>query len=150
MEWDPSLKKPFIGVFSAATYNLGPETVCKPHLDFANVPFGFCSITSLGSFDWKKGGHFVLWDCKLVIQFRPGSTIHVRSAIVTHSNLGISKGEKRYSFTQYTAGGLVRWLDNECQTWNQYAKKLGKKKAQALEEERRDQWINGLDIMGSL
>ena len=35
----------------------------------ANLPFGYCVVTELGEFDARKGGHLVLWDCKMVIEF---------------------------------------------------------------------------------
>ncbi|KAJ7231193.1 hypothetical protein C8J57DRAFT_1533803 [Mycena rebaudengoi] len=46
---NPHLKWPFLnGIFSACTFNL-------EHRDFANLAFGWCAITALGNFDWKKG-----------------------------------------------------------------------------------------------
>jgi hypothetical protein len=51
---------------------------------------------------------------KLVIEFPPGRSIIIPSACITHGNLPISKLENHISMTQYTAGGLVRWLDYRC------------------------------------
>ncbi|KAJ7747100.1 hypothetical protein B0H14DRAFT_3514146 [Mycena olivaceomarginata] len=70
------------GIFSACTFNLGPRTCALGHRDFANLAFGLCAITTLGDFDYKPGGHLVLWDCKLVIEFPPGCTILVPSAAI--------------------------------------------------------------------
>jgi hypothetical protein len=106
-EHDPLLEHNFpSSIFAATTYNLGPKTVCFKHTDFANLPFGWCSVTALGSFDPKKGRHLILWDCHLVIKFPPGSTILLPSAILAHSNVSITSEERCYSFTQYTAGVL--------------------------------------------
>jgi hypothetical protein len=148
MQHDPALKKPFRSAFSAATYNLGPQTVCKPHVDFANVPFGMCAVTALGTFDSKKGGQLVLWDCRLIVEFPSGATILLPSAIVTHSNLPIQKGEKRYSFAQYTAGGLMRWVNNGFQTWKKYSSQLGEERAKGVQEKREGQWEYGLGLLG--
>ncbi|KAF8125540.1 hypothetical protein K438DRAFT_2002046 [Mycena galopus ATCC 62051] len=41
-----------------------------------------------------------------------GSTILIPSAILRHSNVGIAANERRYSFTQYSAAGMFRWVDN--------------------------------------
>ncbi|KAJ7727870.1 hypothetical protein B0H14DRAFT_3169419 [Mycena olivaceomarginata] len=41
-----------------------------------------------------------------------GSSIFIPSAIVRHSNVPIQSHETRSSFTQYTAGGLFRWVRN--------------------------------------
>ncbi|EDR05474.1 uncharacterized protein LACBIDRAFT_329780 [Laccaria bicolor S238N-H82] len=89
-------------VFASCCFNLGPQT---------------------------KGGHLVLWDLWLVIEFPARSTILVPSAAVTHSNTPIQPGERRYSFTQFTAGGLIRWVDYGFQKKEVYLDGL-------LEEER--------------
>jgi hypothetical protein len=109
----PFLRRNFqCSVFSAVTINFGPVTVTKPHTDPGNLSWGQCAITSLGEFDANLGGHLVLWDLGLVIHFPPSSTILIPSAILLHSNIKIQDGEKRYSVTQYTAGGLLRWVYN--------------------------------------
>ncbi|KAJ6564338.1 hypothetical protein B0H19DRAFT_874076, partial [Mycena capillaripes] len=56
-------------VFAAATFNFGPVTVTLPHLDIANLAWGWCTITPLGNFDPDKGGHLILWDLRLVILY---------------------------------------------------------------------------------
>ncbi|KAF7293279.1 hypothetical protein HMN09_01206800 [Mycena chlorophos] len=112
---DPTLTnpRPFTrSVFAAATFNLGPNVWTFKHRDVLNLPFGWCAITALGDFDHTKGGHLVLWDLKLVVQFPAGSTILIPSATLAHSNIPVGKDEHRASFTQYTAGGLFRLIDN--------------------------------------
>ncbi len=94
-------------IFATCTFNFGPRTICFEHMDSRNLPFGWCAITALGRFNPQKGGHFVLWDLKLVIEFPPGSTILIPSAVLCHSNTAISRKETRYSFTQYTVGGVI-------------------------------------------
>ncbi|KAI0696222.1 hypothetical protein C8T65DRAFT_710654 [Cerioporus squamosus] len=103
-------------VFAAATFNLGPRSVARVHTDDKNYAPGWCAIMALGDFDPKKGGHMVLWELKLVIEFPPGSVMYIPSAILSHSNTTIGEGEKRMSFTQFTAGGLFRWVDCGLQT----------------------------------
>ncbi|KAJ7715052.1 hypothetical protein B0H16DRAFT_1742268 [Mycena metata] len=105
-DYNPSLRCNFsrrISAFAAATLNFGPTT-------------GWCAITALGFFNPDVGGHLVLWDLKLIIRFPAGSTILIPSAILRHSNIGIAAGERCYSFTQYTAAGLFRWVDNNFRT----------------------------------
>ncbi|KAJ6573155.1 hypothetical protein DFH09DRAFT_1312405 [Mycena vulgaris] len=75
------------------------------HHDFANLAYGWRTITALGNFDYTKGRHLILWDCKLIIEFPPGTTILIPSAAIFHSNIPVAEGEHRYFFTQYTAGG---------------------------------------------
>ncbi|KJA13851.1 hypothetical protein HYPSUDRAFT_151075 [Hypholoma sublateritium FD-334 SS-4] len=110
---DPGLKRNFSNsMWAAATLNFGPKVFTKKHRDYANLPFGWCSVTALGDFDPTKGGHLVLWDLKLVIEFPAGSTILIPSAAISHSNTPIRAGERRSSFTQYSAGGLFRWVEH--------------------------------------
>ncbi|KAJ8083319.1 hypothetical protein PM082_009191 [Marasmius tenuissimus] len=77
---------------------------------------GFCAITPLspptGGYDYCCGGHLIVWDLKIVIEFPPGTTILLPSAIFRHSNVAIGKSEKRYSITQYSAGSLFRWVEH--------------------------------------
>ncbi|KIP02061.1 hypothetical protein PHLGIDRAFT_52988, partial [Phlebiopsis gigantea 11061_1 CR5-6] len=96
-------------VFPAASANFG-GVVCQEHADFGNKANGICPIWCGGSFDYRKGGHLVLRQLKLVIQFPPGSLICIPSATLRHGNTPIAKGETRVSFTQYAAGGLFRWV----------------------------------------
>ncbi|KAI0054952.1 hypothetical protein BV25DRAFT_1816303 [Artomyces pyxidatus] len=106
----PYLKRPFANsVFPTATFNLGPRAVTLPHRDAANVPYGWCAVTALGDYNPKLGGHIYLWELKMVVEFPPGSTILIPSAVITHGNTPIQEGETRQSFTQYCAGSLMRW-----------------------------------------
>lgn len=108
-------------IFPMTTINMGPETVTDAHKDGANLAAGWCAITALGNFDPKKGGRIVLAELGLSIVFPPGSTICIPSALITHYNTPIQKGETRYSITQYCSGHICRWLENgfltdiECQ-----------------------------------
>ncbi|KAI0040587.1 hypothetical protein FA95DRAFT_1502601, partial [Auriscalpium vulgare] len=107
---DSTLARPFLkSVFPAATFNFGPQALTVPHRDSRNVPYGWCSITALGNYNPKLGGHLILWDLKLIIEFPPGATILLPSALVTHSNTAIQEGETRQSFSQWCSGSLVRW-----------------------------------------
>ncbi|KAJ7738681.1 hypothetical protein DFH07DRAFT_966016 [Mycena maculata] len=72
--------------------------------------------SALGDFDPTTGGHFVLGDLKLVIEFPPGTLILIPSATLSHSNIPVRPGETRVSFTQFTSGGLFRYIDNGFRT----------------------------------
>ncbi|KAI0665414.1 hypothetical protein C8Q78DRAFT_986567 [Trametes maxima] len=103
-------------MFPAATFNFGPGAVCVEHVDCMNDACNWCHIAALGSFDPDHGGHFVLFDFKLVIRFPPGSSILIPSSIVCHANMSIRPGESRMSMTQYCAGGLMRWVETGFRT----------------------------------
>jgi hypothetical protein len=96
--------------FATLTFNIGPAACTKPHKDLMNLTWGWCAITSLGSYDHTKGGHLVLWDLKLAVEFPPYSTIFIPSAVLSHSNTAIGSSERRSSVTQYNSAGLFRWV----------------------------------------
>jgi hypothetical protein len=109
-ESDPDLCLNFSNSsYPMATFNLG-SAVTIGHTDFLNMPGSSCAISSVGDFDPKKGGHLVLFDFGIFIEFPPGSTILLPSGCLRHGNTAISPGETRYSMTQYFPGGLARWV----------------------------------------
>jgi hypothetical protein len=103
-------------------------------------------VTALGAFDYKKGGHLILWDCHLVIEFPPGCTILLPSAILMHSNTSILPKETRYSFTQYTAGGLFRWVENGFQKSSEFYASLSDKGLEAQRVKDAARWEFGLSL----
>ncbi|KAJ6522142.1 hypothetical protein DFH09DRAFT_938513, partial [Mycena vulgaris] len=143
----PSLRPNFLGsVFAACTFNFGPRAICAPHLDFANLSWGWCAITALGDFDPDVGGHLILWDLRLVIRFPPGATILLPSALIRHSNVPVGPREHRYSFVQYTAGGLFRWVRNGFKTDEDWEASASQEQLQAREEESRSRWQQGMEM----
>ncbi|KAJ7833452.1 hypothetical protein B0H14DRAFT_3142596 [Mycena olivaceomarginata] len=114
----------------------------------AQVAFswGWCSITSLGWFDADRGGHLILWDLKLIIRFPPGATILIPSAIIRHSNIPVQPHEKRFSFVQYTAGGLFRWIRNGYMTDEDFLKKSTMESREARDVEAETRWEEGVKM----
>ncbi|KAJ7429664.1 hypothetical protein B0H11DRAFT_1944453 [Mycena galericulata] len=149
--WRPSLRWNFArSVFAACTFNFGPHAITVPHLDFGNLSWGWCAITALGYFDPDYGGHLILWDLKLVIRFPPGSTILIPSAIVRHSNVPVRTHERRYSFTQYTAGGLFRWVRNGFKTDEMYERTATREEKAARAAEEVGRWEEGVGMYSTL
>lgn len=108
---DPQLQRPFKdAAFGAMSFNFGSDPCAVPHKDFKHLGFGWCSITSLGEFDATRGGHLVLWDFDIAIEFPPHSTVLIPSAILEHSNTAIQDGENRTSITQYNPAGIFEWI----------------------------------------
>jgi hypothetical protein len=109
MAYYPWLRMPFAcSIFACVTFNFGPRAVCFNHRDYGNAPGVPCAITPLGSYDPKRGGHLILFDYLLVIEFPPGSTAEILSGCVHHGNTPISPGEHRCAIISYMAGGLAR------------------------------------------
>ena len=138
------------GAWAAATVNFGPRTACFKHKDFNNLAFGWCAITSLGNFDPSCGGHLILWELGLVITFPAGSTVLIPSACISHSNTTIRTHETRYSFTQYSAGGLFRWVERGFQKKEEFFASLNEDQldAERQREEGRLQW--GLSLFSTI
>ncbi|KAF7964991.1 hypothetical protein HWV62_1172, partial [Athelia sp. TMB] len=99
-------------VFPATTINFGPSTTCYDHLDYGNAAAGWCSITAVGSYDHKRGGHLILFDIDKAVEFPPGSTVLIPSSVMRHGNTPIQEGETRLGMTQYAAGALFRYVDH--------------------------------------
>jgi hypothetical protein len=148
---DSTLRRIFPNyVWPAATFNFGPITITFPHIDPGNLAWGWCSIAALGRFDPTKGGHIVLWDLGIIIEFPPGSTILVPSALVVHSNTPIQDGETRYSFTQYCAGGLFRYIANGFRTDKAFLAKATAAQLAEREGARSRCWQDGLAMFPKL
>lgn len=136
-------------VFAAATMNFGPSVSTFKHRDMLNLAFGWCAITSLGQFDHTQGGHLILWEPKLVVEFPAGSTFLIPSSCVAHSNTPTQLGEWRASFTQYTSGGVFRWVENGFCTDSRLQSKDKVKFAKVMEA-RKKRWERGLEMFSTL
>ncbi|KAJ7866708.1 hypothetical protein B0H13DRAFT_1636504 [Mycena leptocephala] len=146
----PHLRRPFVGsIFSSAAFNFGPNAWTFKHRDVLNLAFGWCAVQALGRFDATKGGHLVLWDLELVVEFPHGALILLPSATIAHSNVPVGPGEERASFTQFTSGGLFRYVDNGCRTLDELAEEDPEEyeRLMALKEGR---WEAGLNLLSTL
>ncbi|KAJ7858938.1 hypothetical protein B0H14DRAFT_3446973 [Mycena olivaceomarginata] len=66
----PDLHSPFgHSIFFCAAFNFGPNVWTFRHRDVLKLAFGWCAVQALGEFDPTKGGHLVLWDLNLVVEF---------------------------------------------------------------------------------
>jgi hypothetical protein len=136
--------------WAAATVNFGPKTACFRHLDSNNLAFGCCSITALGEFDPATGGHIILWECGVVVTFPPGSTVIIPSACISHSNTAIQSHETRYSFTQYSAGGLFRFIERNFQQNDEFWDSLSEEERVEEEEKSRCRLEWGLSLFSTI
>ncbi|KAJ7083030.1 hypothetical protein C8R44DRAFT_836523 [Mycena epipterygia] len=146
----PDLRRPFArSVFFCAAFNFGPNVWTFKHRDVLNLAFGWCAVQALGRFDHTKGGHLVLWDLRLVVEFPAGALILLPSATIAHSNVPVQHGEERASFTQFSAGGIFRYLDNGAQTVEELAATdpEGYERLMALKAAR---WQEGLDLLSTV
>ncbi|KAH9911622.1 uncharacterized protein BXZ73DRAFT_56850, partial [Epithele typhae] len=110
-EEEPGMFPNFPGasLYPCCTANLGPHTACVDHLDMLNYPGCPCVLTALGDFDPNVGGHLYFPQLRLYIRFPPGCTALLCSAALRHGNTRLlDPKQKRFSFTQFVPGGLVR------------------------------------------
>ncbi|KAJ7062968.1 hypothetical protein B0H15DRAFT_958763 [Mycena belliarum] len=148
--WKPSMRWNFVGsVFAACTFNFG-RAVTTFHVDFANLAWGWCAITALGAFDADYGGHLILWDLRLIVRFPAGSTILIPSALVHHSNTPIGPFERRSSFTQYTAGGLFRWIRNSFKTDKEFTRSASREERARRTAEDSSRWQEGVQMLAKI
>lgn len=137
-------------IFACSMFNFGPLTCTYDHVDFNNLPFGWCAITALGNFDYTCGGHLVLWDLKIAIEFPAGATILIPSGTLRHSNTSLQPGETRYSFTQYSAGGLFRWVEHGFIKEAVYQARWSKARKVQEEEHNEQRWAEAINMFSTL
>lgn len=148
---DPKLRANFKNsVFAALAINFSNKVDSNGHTDDGNRPDGLCAITPSGKFDHRRSGHLVLWELKLVIEFPRGSTTFILSAIVTHATLPIQQGETHHSMTQYTGGGLFRWIYNGYRSDKDWYAGATKEQLVQREQDRAERWAKGLLLFPTL
>ncbi|KAJ7614584.1 hypothetical protein B0H17DRAFT_966066 [Mycena rosella] len=137
-------------VFSCAAFNFGPDVWTFRHRDGTNVAFGWCAVQVLRRFDPTKGGHLVLWDLKLVIEFPAGATILIPLATIAHSNIPVDvrNRQERASFMQYTPGTLLRFVDNRFRTEANYASEDPEGYAKKCQD-KSSRWETGLGMLST-
>jgi hypothetical protein len=97
--------------FTALTFNMGEQSICRPHLDSQNLSFGQCLICPLGRFNHKTGGHLVAHEPRMILEMAPGSGGFIPSASVSHSNVAICAGETRLAMTGYTPASYFQHVE---------------------------------------
>ena len=105
-----------------------------------------CAIQSLGNFDHTKGGHLILWQLNIMLEFPPGFLALIPSATITHSNSPVSEHETRLSFTQFCPGGLLRYVDSGLRTEREFAEKDPAGFAE-MQEAKLRQWEERLELL---
>ncbi|THV02087.1 hypothetical protein K435DRAFT_654220 [Dendrothele bispora CBS 962.96] len=144
---NPSLKPNFPNNhFASATYNLA-RAVTVAHRDFLNLFFGQCCIFACGNYNWKTGGHIVLWDLGLVIEFPPGAVVFIPSALLLHSNTKILATETCSSITLYSAAALFRWVHNGGMTDLEFRKNASPELMKEWEQHRKELNRTAMDIL---
>jgi hypothetical protein len=108
----PSEIVPYTGM----TVNLGgpDETgvVTRDHVDCMDYTRAPCTLYNFGSNNYRTGGHLILHDAHLLVEFPPGSIISFYSSIMRHANTVVGCKEIRETLALYTAAGLMRYLQN--------------------------------------
>jgi hypothetical protein len=87
------------GQLSSVSYDFGPgmsflQSECVLDQTLAG---GLYAVTSGGSFDYLKGGHFVLKQAGLVLQFPPLTTLILSPTLTRWARLPVNDGEWRIS-----------------------------------------------------
>lgn len=151
LQHDPLLEPNFRNsVFSCMAYNFGPVVCTYPHRDCMNCPYGLCAVTSLGRFDHELGGHLIVEELGLVIEFPSGCTILLPSAVLTHFNTPVRAHERRISITQYTPGEILRYVDNGFQTQGELKKAASEEEFELMMAKKATRWQHGVEMWSTL
>ncbi|KAJ6537570.1 hypothetical protein DFH09DRAFT_1324197 [Mycena vulgaris] len=78
--------------------------------------------------------------------FATGTTILIPSAAIFHSNIPVAEGKHRYSFTQYTAGRLFRWVEHGFKTKEEYLEGLSKRERREEQELGKERASEGVGL----
>ncbi|KAI0083267.1 hypothetical protein BDY19DRAFT_900567 [Irpex rosettiformis] len=113
------------------------------HLDEMNKANGICPIFNTGNFDPVKGGHLILQQLGVVVEFPPGTVMLIPSATLVHGNVAIQEHEERESITLYTAGGLFRWAEYGFRTEKDLKAKYPERWAAELKD-RKGRWARAV------
>jgi hypothetical protein len=108
-----------------------------------NLAWGWCFITALGWFNHELGGHLILWDLWLIIEFPPGMAIAIPSAIFGHSDVSIQQDEKPFSIAQYTSAGVFRFVNNGFKTNVTLEPETSKEEARAWADAAKVRCVEG-------
>ncbi|KAF7355778.1 hypothetical protein MSAN_01495800 [Mycena sanguinolenta] len=108
-----------MSAFTCVAFNFGPQVSTTLHRDWTDMAGDMCAVVALGDFDPTTGGHLVLWDLRLLVEFPPGSLILFPSALISHANIPVRPGETRSSIVQYTPGAVCRFVENDFRTEKQ-------------------------------
>ncbi|KAJ7688273.1 hypothetical protein B0H17DRAFT_1135728 [Mycena rosella] len=106
-------------------------------------------LQSAGEFDATRSRHLVLWDLKLAVELPHGALILLLSATIAHLNVPVRTKETRISFTQFTAGGLIHYVDNGFCTEGQLAQEDEAKFAR-MAEAKGVCWEMGLGLLSTI
>ncbi|KAJ3798252.1 hypothetical protein F5050DRAFT_1580405 [Lentinula boryana] len=144
---NPALRRNWEGCcFGASSLNF-THAVTNKHRDFRNLLFGQCAVWSCGSFDYQKGGHLIVWDLNLVIEFPPGSVALLPSALLSHSNTAIGRHEQRHSMTFFSASGLFRWRHNNFMSDKDFCAGASHEERMKWDEHRERLWETGVELL---
>ncbi|KAJ7277029.1 hypothetical protein C8J57DRAFT_1504867 [Mycena rebaudengoi] len=106
------LRHVYPGAFSTVEFHLG-SLESPPRLHDRDFLHGWRAITSFSKYDSCFGGDLILWDEGLVIRFPVGATVLFPAALMCYSFCAVKEGETHYTFSQYTPGGLLRYIEND-------------------------------------
>ncbi|KAF7333225.1 hypothetical protein MSAN_02429800 [Mycena sanguinolenta] len=117
--WFPELYSTATARITKLLKELQSQVSTTLHRDWTDMAGDMCAVVALGDFDPTTGGHLVLWDLRLLVEFPPGSLILFPSALISHANIPVRPGETRSSIVQYTPGAVCRFVENDFRTEKQ-------------------------------
>ncbi|KAI0093363.1 hypothetical protein BDY19DRAFT_883127 [Irpex rosettiformis] len=139
----PGFEPPFYSHFAAMSTNHGRAQTYL-HLDEMNKANGICPIFNTGNFDPVRGGHLILPQLGIVVEFPPGTVMLIPSATLVHGNVAIQEHEERESITMYTAGGLFRWAKYGFRTEKDFSLQNPDGMAAELKD-RKGRWMRAIN-----
>ncbi|KIK58913.1 hypothetical protein GYMLUDRAFT_170450, partial [Collybiopsis luxurians FD-317 M1] len=132
--------------FAACHLNLG-HAGTKTHNDLLNVFFAMCVIWCCGPFNHTQGGHIILWELGIVVEFPAGCGFIFPSAMISHGNIPISSNECCHSIAFFTAAGNLHYYCNGFTTDKVFKERVSKWQLQTVQSYRKELWNIGMDML---
>ena len=136
-------------MFSTTAFDLGPGVAPQKNHTALSHPYGWSATQALGQFDSTKGGQFIFWELRLIVQFPAGSLVLHPAGLITVSTTPVNEGETRTSITQYMPASLFQYVESGFRS----AKELKMHNAAVNQEDLKtgaDKWRMGLDLFTTL
>jgi hypothetical protein len=69
------------------------------------------AVTSLGTYDHRKGGHMMFPDDDVMMEMPPGMTVLFPAGTKSYNFAAVRKHKQQYLFHQFCSAGVLRWVE---------------------------------------
>ncbi|KAJ7860814.1 hypothetical protein B0H14DRAFT_2350433 [Mycena olivaceomarginata] len=108
------------------------------------------AVTSLGTYDHRKGGHIMFLDDDEMVEMPPGTTVLFPAGTKSYNFAAVGKHEQRYLFRQFCSAGVLRWVEKGGRSDKQFDDEAALENQDAWDEMRRHRGQTSLKLFSKL